>query len=131
MVPILLLFVTIAGQGASGDGRGFFGKWRGESVCVDRNSACHDESVVFRISNSAGSEEAFAVQASKIVDGHEIDMGTLRFRWDAAEAKIICDYPQGVWKIAASGEGLEGTLTRHDGTLFRHLALKKAAPGQK
>ena len=124
MVPMFLLLAVFFDPGRPDDARQFLGEWRGESVCADRNGACRDESVVFRIGN-AGSEEMFAVQASKIVDGREIDMGTLQFHWDSSEAKLICDYPQSVWKIGASGAGLAGSLTRHDGVLFRRLALKK------
>src|SRR4051794_23364345 len=55
------------------------GTWRGTSICTVRPSACNDETVVLHIS-AGDAPDAFVVQANKVVNGQELDMGTLRCR---------------------------------------------------
>ena len=50
------------------------GTWKGTSICQVKQSACHDENVVYHISKK--SANVYTIQASKIVNGAEDDMGT-------------------------------------------------------
>jgi hypothetical protein len=52
------------------------GMWRGNSVCTVKDSPCHDEQNVYRISTVPGKPGWFSVTASKMVNGKEIVMGT-------------------------------------------------------
>lgn len=101
----------------------FAGEWRGDSTCVAKNTACHDEKVVYRIAAVPGKPGIASVSADKIVDGNAINMGTLEFRHNSGS--LICEYAQGVWRLSLENEKLDGTLIRQDGTVFRHLRLHK------
>ena len=99
----------------------FLGEWHGESKCVAKNTACHDETVVYHVTKA---KSGYAlVSADKIVDGAPVNMGTLEFRSEGDD--LICEYPQGVWRIKIEGGKIDGTLTRSDGSVFRRVKLRK------
>ncbi len=58
------------------------GTWRGESLCVEKGTACHDEIAVYRIATIAGKPGTLMVSGGKVVDGKEIVMGQ-GARWRA------------------------------------------------
>lgn len=101
------------------------GIWRGQSSCEQKNSACREETVVYRFSPIQDKPGSFLVSADKIVDGKAVNMGTLKFRYVEDQHALVCEYAQGVWRLSVDGEKIEGTLTRPDGSLFRRVALHK------
>ena len=101
------------------------GIWRGQSSCEQKQSACHEETVVYRFSPLQDKPGTFSVSADKIVDGKAVNMGTLEFRYVEDQHALVCEYAQGVWRLSVDGERIEGTLTRPDGSLFRRVALHK------
>jgi len=104
------------------------GIWKGTSHCQVKPSACHDENVVYHISKK--SANVYTIQANKIVNGAEVDMGT----FDSVvynEAKqtltFIMKDRQGrsnVWLFKLDGMQMHGTLTQEK-TLFRIVELIK------
>ena len=118
----LALFMVTAGLAWSDE---IAGTWRGESTCEAKGTACHDETVVYRISPVAGKATLFQVSADKIVDGKPVNMGTLEFQYETDRHELRCDYAQGIWRLKIDGAMIQGTLTRPDGTVFRRLNLQK------
>jgi hypothetical protein len=105
------------------------GIWRGESVCTQRPSACHDEHVVYHVAKAEGAD-AVTIDAGKIVDGNEVDMGTLSCTLDRAKADLRCPIPKGVFEFHIAGDDMAGTLRLTDGTLFRRIAVKRVRAGE-
>jgi len=101
------------------------GIWRGQSSCEQKNSACRQETVVYRFSPIQDKPGSFSVSADKIVDNKAVNMGTLEFRYVEDQQALVCEYSQGVWRLSVQGQTIEGTLTRPDGSLFRRVALHK------
>jgi hypothetical protein len=101
------------------------GTWRGDSVCIAKNTACHDEDVVYRVTKLPERSDYVSVSADKIVNGSAINMGTLDFHYDQRLQSWVCEYPQGTWRIKVDGAKAAGALTRADGTPFRHLTLRR------
>jgi hypothetical protein len=99
------------------------GTWRGSSLCVVKNSPCHDEVNVYRFSEAAGKPSIFSVTASKIVDGKEIVMGTREWKYDVEKQILECEKP--AIRLTVNGDKMEGALTRTDGTDYRRIYLKK------
>jgi hypothetical protein len=105
------------------------GTWKCTSICQEKQSAYHDENVVYHISKKAAN--VYTIQASKIVNGAEEDMGT----FDSVvydENKQTLTYVmkdkqgrRGVWLFTIDGMQMHGTLIINDNTLFRILELKK------
>jgi hypothetical protein len=126
MVLITVLIALLAPVAAGGDDlMRFLGKWRGDSSCVARNTACHDETVVYRIASLPDKPNHVSVNADKIVNGNAINIGTLEFRYEQPTRTVECEYSQGVWRFKVAGEYLEGSLTLSDGTEFRRVRLRK------
>ena len=106
------------------------GIWKGTSLCQVKPSACHDENVVYHISKK--SANLYTIQASKIVNGAEEDMGTfdsvvydktkqtLRFTMKDQQGR------NSVWLFRLDGMQMHGTLTMNENTLFRIIELKKS-----
>ena len=68
------------------------------------------------------------MKGDKIVDGKAISMGAVECRYDAEKSVLTCELPGGVLRLTIHCNKMEGTMTLQDGTLWRKLALTKAAP---
>jgi len=106
------------------------GRWKGTSLCQVKASACHDEDVVYHISKK--SANLYIMQASKIVNGSEEDMGTfVSVVYDETKQTlrfIMKDKQErsNVWLFRIEGMQIHGTLTINENTLFRIVELKKS-----
>lgn len=89
-----------------------------------KNSPCHDEVNVYRISKIDEKPNFFLVTGSKVVDGKEIVMGTGEWKYDAQKHTLEWENPGGVFKLTVDGNKMEGTLTVRD-TVYRRISLKK------
>jgi hypothetical protein len=101
------------------------GTWRGNSECALKNSACHDETNVYRFSGLPARPNWFSGEGSKVVDGKEISMGTLDWHYNANSRTLESDNPNAVFRLVVAGDKMEGTLILHDGTVYRRIHLTK------
>jgi len=101
------------------------GTWRGTSVCLVQPSACHDETVVYRITQTK-SADSVAIDARKIVRGEEQEMGVLGCRFVPTDGQLTCAIPQGVWKLRVRADSLTGELRLPDNTRFREVRTARA-----
>jgi len=100
------------------------GDWSGTSLCQVKPSACHDENVVYHLSNPH--DDKITIQADKIVDGKPISMGTEEWTYQKSARLLTFDIPRGTWKLVVSGDAMDGTLTETDGTVFRKVHLSRS-----
>jgi len=98
------------------------GNWYGSSICQMKNSACHDETVVYHISKNKG-VDTFYIDGNRIVNGAEVGMGILHFVYNKKTNQLRSD-EYGTWTFNIVGSKLEGTLLVH-GELFRKITLYK------
>jgi hypothetical protein len=101
------------------------GVWRGTSLCLVHPSACHDEVVVYRISR-INSTDSLTMDAGKIVNGVEDDMGVLGCRFAASTAALTCAMPNGMWRFTIRGDSLVGDLKLPDNTKFRDVRAARS-----
>jgi hypothetical protein len=125
-IAVTALIAGATPQSDGSDGSTLVGDWRGDSICQVRESACHDEKVVYHLSKSAGKSGWITVSADKIVNGSPVNMGSIEFKFDKDKKTLISETPQGVWKFAVAADKMEGTLISRDGTLFRRVSLTKS-----
>jgi hypothetical protein len=114
-------------QSTSDDSR-LVGDWHGQSICVVRESACHDEDSMYHVTKLAEKPGWFSMKLDKIVDGKAVTMGTMECAYSSARQALTCEFPRGVMRFNIKGDRMEGTMTLPDGTLWRKLSLKKSAP---
>ncbi len=124
-IKTLLALTFLLALGKISIAQSLVGVWKGTSLCQIKNSPCHDENVVYHISkNSSG--DSYQIDASKIIDGKEDDMGTQNFSFNAQQKILfLVDSVKNVkWEFKISGKGMHGTLISK-GTLVRIIDLKK------
>ena len=98
------------------------GTWKGTSICQLKNSPCHDEVVVYRITKKS-SPNTYSIDARKVVNGIEEEMGILTFVYvETSHQLTSSDY--GTWTFNVEAARLEGTLV-HRGDLYRIIKLVK------
>lgn len=99
------------------------GTWKGSSICQIKNSACHDEAVVYRISKNKG-VDSFYIDAGRIVNGTEVDMGILPFIYNKKTNQLVSTAYNGIWTFNIEPGKMEGTLLSH-GELYRKIKVYK------
>lgn len=123
-VTLCLISRGVLGQSPAAS-PGPAGTWRGTSLCLVKPSPCHDEVVVYRIV-PMGTGDSLSLDAGKIVNGQEDDMGTLGCRFDPPAAELRCIIPQGTWRFTLRGDSLVGELRLPDGRTFRDVRAARA-----
>lgn len=101
------------------------GDWRGDSVCVIRESSCQNEKAVYHVAAVSGKPGLVAITFNKMVNDRMITLGTLECQVDRSKASVACEYSIGVWLLEYKGNKMQGTLTLTDKTLFRRVTLTK------
>ena len=101
------------------------GVWRGTSLCRLRPSACNDEVVVYRIARVKTSD-SLSVDARKIVNGQEEEMGIIGCRVATSRAQFTCSMPNGVWRFAIRGDSLVGELRLPDNRKYRDVSVARS-----
>ena len=98
------------------------GTWNGTSICQIKNSPCHDETVIYHISKKSG-VDTFYINASKIVNDKEEEMGILPFIYNK-KTNQLTSTAFGIWTFNIEGTKLEGTLLVR-GELYRKIMIHK------
>ena len=101
------------------------GVWRGTSLCLVRPSPCNDEIVVYRIAR-VNSGDSLSLDARKIVNGQEEEMGVLGCRRATSGARFTCTMPNGVWRFTIRGDSLVGELRLPDNRKYRDIRTARS-----
>jgi hypothetical protein len=65
------------------------------------------------------------VAEAEIVDGKELDMGTLSCRFARETHRLTCTFERGAFVYAIDGDRMHGTLDLTDGTRFRVIEVER------
>lgn len=101
------------------------GAWHGTSLCRVRPSACNDETVVYRITRMKAND-SLSIDARRIVNGQEVEMGVLGCRSSASGGQVTCTMPNGVWRFTIRGDSLVGELRLPDNTKYREVSTVRS-----
>lgn len=101
------------------------GTWRGVSTCLVRPSSCKDEVVVYRVA-AGTARDSILLDARKVVNGQEEEMGVLSCVHQADRGAFACAIPRGVWSFQVRGDSLVGELRLTDATKFRAASARRA-----
>jgi hypothetical protein len=97
------------------------GIWKGKSLCTDQASGCHDEEVVYRVTQDAGSN-IVKIDADRIANGKAVNMGELTFTYDKTKNMLTSKAGSNLWQLTVKGNQMTGVLLK-DGVVFRNLVL--------
>ena len=116
----LCFFVSAFSQ----NNKKLIGIWKGTSICQVKNSPCHDENVVYHIT-AGKAPDSFYIDAGKIVNGSEEDMGTLGATYDSSRHILTAHFRKDdTWEFKINGNQMEGTLINNK-VLYRIIKLRK------
>lgn len=116
--------VSLLGSSFAQAPKDLSGNWEGESICTVASSPCHDEHVIYRISQDKDAPGKYTIGADKVVNGQPEYMGDLHCVYDQPKANLRCVKP-GVWEFTIVGDTMTGTLKLDDGTLYRKISVKR------
>ena len=125
LFSVIFCLASVSNQAQTGPVKSdtlLIGTWKGTSICQIKNSPCHDETVVYHISKNTG-VDTFYINASKIVNGVEEEMGILPFIYNK-KTNQLTSTAYGTWTLNIEGTKLEGTLFVR-GDLYRKILLRK------
>ena len=124
-VAIAALLATDAHAQSSVAAPSAVGVWRGTSLCLVRPSSCNDEIVVYRITRMK-TNDSISVDANKIVNGQEEEMGVLSCQIGTPSTQLTCAIRNGVWHFTVRADSLVGELRLPDNRKFRDVRTARA-----
>ena len=124
LVAVVVLAHRTPAQAATGTSNAV-GVWRGTSLCLVRPSACNDEVVVYRIAR-LNTSDSVSLDARKMVNAREEEMGVLLCRLTTSGASITCTMKNGVWHFIVRRDSLVGELRLPDDTKFRDVRTARS-----
>jgi len=101
------------------------GTWRGTSLCTVRPSPCNDEVVVYRVT-TVNRPDSLSLDARKIVNGQEEEMGVIGCNFTTQGAKLTCTLPNGTWHFTIRGDSLTGELRLPDNRKYRDVRTARS-----
>ena len=103
------------------------GTWEGTSLCQVKPSPCHDEHVIYRVTET--STNCYQFDAYKLVGGKELFMGAIDFTFDprtsVLNATIVGNRGSATSRLVLKAHHLSGSMTLGDGTLYRLIEVDK------
>jgi hypothetical protein len=94
-------------------------------VCTLRPSSCNDEVVVYRITR-VNTSDRLSIDARKVVNGQEEEMGVIGCRSAASGAQLTCTMPNGIWRFTIRGDSLVGDLRLPDNRKYRDVRIARS-----
>jgi hypothetical protein len=105
------------------------GSWEGDSTCTVRDSPCHDEHVLYQITEDKKDAWQLNLDAYKIIDGAPDFMGTLTCHYESKAGALSCtssNREKDDWQFHILGDAMSGRLIIDDGkTLYRRITLHR------
>ncbi len=125
----MFFLVFIAGSLAHASEKAALGSWEGESKCTVRDSPCHDEHVLYQISQDRKDPFQLNIDAYKMVDGTPDFMGTIACSYESKTAALSCtssNKDDNDWEFHITGDMMAGRLLiDHGKTLYRRVMLHR------
>jgi len=120
MIAVALMLAAIAADPISGT-------WEGTSLCQVKPSPCHDEHVIYRVTQKG--HGMYKLDAYKVVGGKELFMGAIDLAFDSARSElhgtIVGHRGSSEVRLTLKSDHLSGRMTLDDGTLFRLIEVTK------
>lgn len=124
-----ILVICLAASSALASDKSVLGSWEGESKCTVPNSPCHDEHVLFQITEDKKDPFQLNLDAYKMVDGAPDFMGTLNCHFQSKTGALSCTLKgkdRDDWQFRVMGDAMTGRLMLDQGkTLYRRIALRR------
>jgi len=128
----LAMFLIVWGtaQSLQASDKAVLGSWEGESKCTVPDSPCHDEHVLYQITEDKKDPFQLNLDAYKVIEGSPEFMGTLACHYEAKAGALSCTSStreKDDWEFHVTGDAMSGRLMLDDGkTLYRRVTLHRS-----
>lgn len=106
------------------------GSWEGDSKCTVPDSPCHDEHVLYQISQDKKDPFQLNLDAYKVIEGNPEFIGTLACQFESRAGVLSCTSStkeKDDWEFHVMGDSMSGRLMLDDGkTLYRRVILHRS-----
>lgn len=113
---------------AAGSDKAVIGSWEGESKCTVPSSPCHDEHVIYQVTEDKKDPFQLNVDAYKVVDGAPDFMGTITCQYQGKTGALSCtssNREKDDWEFRIVGDTMSGRLIVDGKTLYRRITLHR------
>lgn len=126
----IMLFVCGTAWSLQASDKAVLGSWEGESKCTVPDSPCHDEHVLYQISQDKKDPFQLNLDAYKVIEGAPEFMGALACRYESKVGALSCTSStreKDDWEFHVMGDAMSGRLLIDDGkTLYRRITLHRS-----
>ena len=126
----IFLFVSGTAWSLQASDKAVLGSWEGESKCTVPDSPCHDEHVLYQITEDKKDPFQLNLDAYKVIEGSPEFMGTLACHYEAKAGALSCTSStreKDDWEFHVTGDAMSGRLMLDDGkTLYRRVTLHRS-----
>jgi hypothetical protein len=127
---VTLVFCLISFVALKASNKGVIGSWEGESKCMVANSPCHDEHVLYQITEDRKDPWQLSLDTYEVNDGTPEFMGTLNCQYDSKAGALSCTSStkeKDDWEFHTIGDTMAGRLLVDDGkTIYRRITLHRS-----
>jgi hypothetical protein len=123
-----LLFTFIFAVALVASDKAVLGSWEGDSKCMQPDSPCHDEHVLYQITEDKKDPWQLNLDAYKVIEGSPEFIGTLSCRYEAKTGALSCTSStreKDDWEFQVAADTMSGRLVIDGKTLYRRVNLRK------
>lgn len=126
----IIFFVWGTAWSLQASDKAVLGSWEGESKCTVPASPCHDEHVLYQITEDKKDPFQLNLDAYKVIEGSPEFIGTLTCHFEAKAGALSCTTStreKDDWEFHVIGDTMSGRLMIDDGkTLYRRITLHRS-----
>ena len=125
----IVLLVFLAASTVRASDKAVLGSWEGDSKCTVSDSPCHDEHVLYQITEDRKIPFQLNLDAYKVIEGTPEFIGTLACSYESKAGALSCTSntkEKDDWEFHLIGDTMSGRLMLDDGkTLYRRVILHR------
>jgi len=128
----LIIAILVSGSicSLSASDKAVLGSWEGESKCTIPDSPCHDEQVLYQITEDKKDPFQLNLDAYKVIEGNPEFMGTLACHFESRAGVLSCTSStrqKDDWEFRVTGDTMSGRLMVDAGkTLYRRVTVHRS-----
>lgn len=126
---LIFLFTCGIALPLLGSDKAILGSWEGDSKCTVPSSPCHDEHVLYQITEDKKNPFQLNLDAYKVIEGNPEFIGTLACSYESKAGALSCTSStkeKDDWEFHLIGDTMAGRLMLDGGkTLYRRVSLRK------
>jgi hypothetical protein len=131
---VIILFACITASPLAASAKAVLGSWEGDAKCTVADSPCHDEHVLYQITEDKRNLFQLNLDMYKMVEANPEFIATLACSFEPKAGVLSCTSStreKDDWEFHVTGNAMAGRMMIDDGkTLYRRIVLHKVQDKQ-